>query len=264
MEIFQIIILSIIQGITEFLPISSSGHLSITPYIFNWEIQPLSFDIAIHAGTLLAILIYYRKYLINLITKILHKEKDAIKILMNLIIGTIPIVIIGLSLKDQIEHISSHILLIAFNLIIFGIIFIFSDILTKNNKKSIKNLNIKNSLLVGIFQSIAFLRGTSRSGITIIGGLTQGLKKKEAADFAFLLGIPAIAGAVFIQLLNFDEIIHSNIAIQHYIVGIITSSITGFFAIKYGIKLIQKFGLKYFGLYRIFIGIILLLIYWSY
>lgn len=265
MTLFQAILLGIIQGITEFIPISSSGHLVFIPYIFGWESHEVAFDIFLHLGTLLALIVYFRKMLFNTIKELGNpkeiKKNPQNSLLLKITIAIIPAILIGLLFKDQIDNISDSILIIIFNLIFLGIIFIISDKFFINNTGTIKELGLKQSFIIGCFQVLAFFRGTSRSGVTIIGGSSQKLSYKESAEFSFLIGIPTIAGAAILQLKNYQEILDSQIPISYYIVGMTTSFLVGLICIKFIINWINKIGLKYFGIYRIVIGIILIMFF---
>lgn len=261
---FEAIVLGIIQGATEFIPVSSSGHLLLLPNIFGWEEQSTTFDVFLHGGTLCSLIIYYRKILLNLYQKAIAKEKEAWEGIVKIIIATIPAAAAALAMKLALEDQFKSAELAIFNLIIIGIIFILIDIKLKLGKEAsttnildtLKGVKYKDALLIGLFQPLALLRGMSRSGIVIIGGITQKLDLKQAVDFSFLIGIPIIALAFAGDLL---EIIVNGLGeekLLHLIIGFITAFISGLIAIQIMLKIINTTGLKWFGVYRIILGLI--------
>lgn len=259
MTIFQAILLSITQGITEFLPISSSGHLEIIPIILDWGSHPEAFDIAVHTGTLLAIIIYFRKKIIFLFKELLTK-RNSDSLLIKIGLATIPIVILGFLFKYFIGEKLESIYLISFELFFWGVVLLLNKKLFKNRDKKSSEISFKNSFIIGLFQSLALLKGTSRSGMSIIGGLSQGLNLKDASEFAFLLGIPAILGATILQLINYDEIISSGLKPDIYLIGILFSFLSGFIVINLFLRFVQTIKLEYFGIYRIILATTLLIV----
>lgn len=259
MTVFESIILGILQGITEFLPISSSGHLIIFEKLFDLEVAKLlDFDIMIHMGTLLAILIYFRRDFFSLL-----KFKDK-KMILNLLLASIPAVIVGLLFKDQIEEIFRSTFSVSIFLIVVGALFFlpenfFSGRKKQNNSNNIPNLNLKNSILIGLAQSLALMPGISRSGSTILTGTLLGIPRAEAAKFSFLLGSIAIAGAGVLGLKDLNQLQMSS---EILFAGFISSFISGIFAIKFLMGFLEKYTLKVFGVYRIILGVSML-IYFS-
>lgn len=248
--IIQAIILGIIQGITEWLPISSSGHLVIFQNLFKIT-PPVIFDITLHMGSLIVIITVFWKDILTLIKGVLRKEKTHLKFLGYLIIASIPIAIVGFFLNSYIKSIFNSLITVSISLIFTSIILF----LTKKAKQN-TNLNLKNTYIIGMFQAIAILPGVSRSGMTISSGLIQGIKKQEVIKFSFLLFIPAIIGAALFELKNIGEITN----MTPMIIGTLAAIITGFLSLKILLKIIRNNKLSYFGWYCLALGTILLAI----
>ena len=266
MDIISTIILGIIQGIAEFLPISSSAHLIIFRDLFGIGAKmsndmALSFDIALHLGTLLAIALFFFKDFITMITKGLTKgtkDKEG-KIFWYLIVATIPAAIAGLLFEDIIEKIiRGNLIIIALALAIMGVIIYLADKYSKN-KKEVKDMSLKDALLIGCSQTLALIPGFSRSGTTIAAARTLGIERENAAKFSFYLSAPVVCGAVVLELL--DSATWSIIAAEPltFILGILISFIVGLICIKYLLKYLQKHNFKIFMIYRIILAIIVLI-----
>jgi len=262
MSILQAIILGIVQGITEFLPISSSAHLRIVPMLFNWDIQSISFDLVLHAGSLLAVLIGLNKDIFSILKNDLIKFKNKSHInsyvIPKLLVATLPAVIIGILIKDQIEELTNNNLSMALGLILVGIIFLFVDKIPQKSKtNSIDKISFKEALIVGISQPLAFLRGVSRSGITILAGVFSGINKEIAVKFSFILSAIILCGT---SLLTFYDIVQGSVIepISILIFGFFSSFIASFIAIKTLLKILKTNVFIYFGIYRIFIGLLIL------
>lgn len=266
MDFLSIIILGIVQGIAEFLPISSSAHLIIFRDIFGIgasmpKDMALSFDIALHFGTLLAIGLYFFKDFINMIAKGFTRgvKDDQGKILWYLVAATIPAAIAGLLFEDIIEDlIRGNFYVIAVALAIMGILIYLADKLCKN-KREIKDMALKDALIIGCSQVLALIPGFSRSGTTIAAARTLGIERENAAKFSFFLSAPVVCGAVVLELL--DKATWTVIMAEPltFILGIIISFIIGLICIKYLLKYLQKHNYKIFMIYRIAIAIIVLL-----
>ncbi len=256
----QALILGVIQGLTEFLPVSSSGHLNVFPWIFNWKISE-AFDVALHLGTLLAICIFFFKDWINLIkggfNKIVKKE-DSLdgKIFWYLVIATIPAGILSLVLDEISERIIGNNLnlkmaLIAGALILMGIILYIVD---KKSKSEVKyeDISLKQSILIGLAQAIAAaFPGVSRSGITMT--VARGLKvdRESAAKYSFLLATPITAAAVLVNIKHF-------VFDLPFFVGVLSSFIVGLLIIKFLLDYLRKGSFKIFAIYRIIFGLIIM------
>ncbi len=265
MDYINAIIFGIVQGLTEFLPISSSGHLVIIHKLINLPINnELAFDVVLHLATLIAVLLFFKKdiwLLLKSWLKSFKGEKDDLsKISWLIILGTIPAAIAGYFLDDLVESKFRSPLVVAIMLIVVGILFI---IIEKYSKKiqDMNNLNWRKSLVIGIAQAIALIPGTSRSGITIIAGLWSGLKREVAIKFSFLLSIPIILGAVIKKIPQ----INSGFSGDEFgilLVAFIFSFTTGFFTIKYFLRFAKTHTLNIFAIYRfILAGILLLCIF---
>jgi undecaprenyl-diphosphatase len=251
-----IIILAIVQGIAEFLPISSSAHLIIVRDIFGIgsNIDPnlhLTFDIALHFGTLLAILLYFYKDWFKIL-------KDINKIIL-LIVATIPAAIAGILLEDVVDSFfRKEYLIIAVVLGIVGIIIYKVDKISKSNK-TINDITIKDSFIVGLFQTFALIPGFSRSGTTIATSRYLGINKEDACKFSFYLSAPVVGGAVLLSLLK-DETIPLIVSNANYfIIGILISFITGLLCIHYLLKYIKNNDFKLFMYYRIILSAIIII-----
>ena len=259
-DIFLSFILGIIQGLTEFLPISSSAHLLFPSLLFGTNDLGLYFDISVHAGSLVAV-IYYFKNSIFLMGRSLfvdfkrsNKNKD---LAFQLIIATLPIIVAGIFFKDLIEQRIFDTYTIATANLFFAAVLFFAFVRNKSNK-DLMNITLYSALFIGIFQCFALIPGASRSGTAITAALLIGLNLKDASKFAFLLSIPTILGALF--LLSFDlktEVVELNV--MNIIIGFFTSMIFAFFTIKLFLKIIEKIGMIPFITYRVLLGVFLIL-----
>ena len=253
-DIIEITILSIIQGITEFLPISSTAHLNIVQIIFKFNSNSLMIDVSLHLGSLLAIIFYFRKELLNL--------RNNQNLLSLLVIGSIPVVIAGYTFKTMglIKLLENNLEIIAWMTLIFGIILYFAD-KSKFDKKISSNLNLKTIIYIGLFQILALIPGVSRAGITITAARVFKFNRVDAGKISFLLAIPALAGASVLSLKDtFGQSFEVNYLI---LISITLSFLLSYFTIKFFLEYINKFSLNIFVLYRIIIGLILLLIVYN-
>jgi undecaprenyl-diphosphatase len=261
MDIYQAIILAFIQGISEFLPISSSAHLILLSKLTSFEDQGLSFDVVVHLGTLVAIIFYYRDSITKIIQAFFtksYKDSDESKLGWGIIFATIPVGITGLLFKDYIENNLRSIEVIAYATLFFGILLGLADYINKKNIKLKVNINSFDILVIGCFQALALIPGTSRSGITITAGLFLGLGYKLATKFSFLLSIPVIllsSSLIFVDLYKSPE----QINVLFLLTGFIISAIFAYFTIYFFIKLIDKLGMMPFVFYRILLGVLLLI-----
>lgn len=259
MDIFQALILGIVQGLTELLPISSSAHLAIIPWIFNWDI-PASFDVALHFGTLLAIGIFFFKDWIELIkggyNQVVKKKKSTEgRMFWYIVIATIPGGIIGLILdKVAGDSLSSMPLLIAIALIVMGIILYIVD-KKAPAKTEYKNMTFKQTFLIGLSQALAFIPGVSRSGITMTTGRFLGVSRESTAKYSFMLSAPIVLAATIFKLKDF---VLNDIG---FWVGVVASFIIGLFVIKFLLEYLKKGSFKVFAIYRVVIGVIIIAIF---
>lgn len=253
MSIFQAIILGIVQGFAEFLPISSSGHLVLFQKLFGMQQEMFTFDVMLHIATLIPIFIVYKEELFALIKKPFQKTTYL------LVIATIPAVVITLLFGDVIEVLFEGTVVLALCFIFTGVILIFSDKLSKGNKK-IEDVTYLDALLIGCMQGIAIPPGISRSGSTIFGALSRKLNRETAAKFSFLMSIPAIAGAATLQI---KDILTGAISTEHfelipYSLAFVSAAISGYISIRFMIALIQKCKLKYFSYYVFVLAFLIL------
>jgi undecaprenyl-diphosphatase len=260
---WEALILGIIQGLTEFLPISSSGHLVIFQKILGFSKPPIAFDTLVHFGTLVALLFFFwtniKKILRGFLEEIKDKERrDSSNLIFCLIVGSIPIAIVGFLLKDSIEAIFNSLFLIGFCFLGTATILF----LTSFFKKQVKDLGATNdgkigfidTLFIGLFQAVAILPGISRSGWTISAGIYRGFKREAAFNFSFYLGMIAIFGAVIIQIPEISAIEPVN-----GILGFFSSAIIGFLSLKILRRLVIRGKFHYFGIYCAILGAICLL-----
>jgi len=253
-DIIEIIILSIVQGISEFLPISSSAHLNIVEIIFEFNSNSLMIDVSLHLGSLLAIIFYFRGELLDL--------KNNQKLLSLIIIGSIPIVIAGyiISTTGLINLLEDNLKIIAWTTFIFAIILYLSD-KNKIDKKISSSLNLKIILYIGLFQILALVPGVSRAGITITAARFSRFNRFDSSKISFLLAIPAIAGASVLQLKNAVE---QNFELNYLIlISITLSFLFSYFTVKYFLEYVNKFSLNFFVIYRIIVSIILFIIIYN-
>lgn len=262
----EVIILGIIQGIAEFLPISSSAHLIIFRDIFGIgnDISSnigLAFDIALHFGTLLAILIYFFKDFFNMFIKGITKgvkDKEG-KMLWFLVVATIPAAIVGVLFEDMIENvIRGEYLIIAIALMVMGVLIYLFDKYMKNNK-SLETMTFKDALIIGCSQVFALIPGFSRSGTTIATGRIMKLNREDAAKFSFYLSAPVVLGAVVLTIFkdNTLSIIGANLSI--FLIGVLVSFIAGLLCIAFLLKYLKSHDFKIFMWYRIVLAIIVIL-----
>lgn len=261
MDNIQIIILAIVQGLTEFLPISSSAHLILVPVILNWPDQGLVFDVAVHVGSLTAVMVYFRHEVINMTVawfgSLLQKRhnRDS-RLAWWVIIGTIPAVLAGLLFKDVIETDLRSPLVIAWATIGFGVLLGLAD-RVKRHTRNEYTLSFKDVLMVGCFQALALIPGTSRSGITMTAGLLLGLNRDAAARFSFLLSIPIIIAS---GLFKARDLIESQLPVEWslLLLAVGLSAISAWICIHFFLQLINRIGMMPFVIYRLVLGVLLL------
>ena len=259
MPVYQAIILGIIQGLTEFLPVSSSAHLNLFPWILGWNQMPASFDVALHIGTLLAIVIFFFKDWVKLIVEgynqVVKKKKTTEgKIFWYLVIATIPAGILSVLLSKVSEKLfekslNVEMIVIAITLIVMGVILYIVDKKAKSKTKY-ENITLKQSVIVGTSQALAAaFPGVSRSGITMTVARALGIDRESAAKYSFLLATPITAAAVIFDLGKFQ---FTSLA---FWIGILTSFIVGILIIKFLLDYLKKGSFKAFAIYRVLIGI---------
>jgi len=264
MDLFQIIALALLQGLTEFLPISSSAHLILLPIITGWQDQGLAFDVAVHVGTLSAVIIYFRHTLYTLLIDWIQsvQQRQLVgdsKLAWAVLLGTIPVGLAGLAFNDAIEGSLRSPMVIATTTIIFGLLLGWADWQGKQQRTE-HQLTWKDILIVGAAQAIALIPGTSRSGITMTAGLILGLNREAAARFSFLLSIPVIFLAGSLKTI---ELVQAGVETNWFAIisGAAVSAISAYLCIHIFLKLLEKIGMWPFVIYRLILGVILILLF---
>ncbi len=261
MGVVQIVVLAIIQGLTEFLPISSSAHLVLVPHLTGWKDQGLEFDVALHIGSLVAVLIYFRKDLLLIsrawfdsVVKREHSQES--RLAWGILIGTIPAGLAGLAFSDLIEHNLRIPLVVAGTTLFYGILLGTADFFGKRERGEY-SLTWKEMVLIGCGQALALIPGTSRSGITMTVGLFLGLTRTAAARFSFLLSVPIIGLAGAHDALKMIKN-PTNVDWQAMGLGMVASAITAYICIAFLLKWLSRAGMMPFVAYRLALGIFLL------
>jgi len=264
LDLLHSIVLGIIQGITEFLPISSTAHLALVPWFFRWNDPGLAFDVALHLGTLAAVLYYFWRDWANIITDFIKAicsggfEKNPNgKLGIFIIIATIPGAFSGFVFEEQASGVLRHPVAIALSVALLGVFLFLSDRFAKK-QKGISEMNLLDCLVVGVAQAFAIIPGVSRSGVTITGALLRNLKRDEAARFSFLLSAPLILGALALQSRHLE---YATVVSSSFILGVLTSAIFGFLSIKYLMRYIQTKTYNVFVIYRLALAAFILLVY---
>ncbi len=256
MDILHAIVLGLIQGLGEFLPISSSAHLILVPWLMKWADHGLTFDIALHVGTLIAVVVYFWRDWINLLHKGFTRPKEREgKLFWYLVLATIPGALIGFMLEDIVETFFRNPVLIACMLIVMGIILYFVD---RKGKKQIdvQHISLKTSFLIGLSQALAIIPGVSRSGITMTMALALGMTREGAARFSFLLSAPIVLGAALVKvpvLMANPEMIDAG-----FLTGVAVACVSGLAAIGFLLRYVQTRTFLPFVIYRFGLGILIL------
>ncbi len=257
-EILQALVLGVVQGLTELLPISSSAHLNLIPWIFNWDI-PESFDVALHFGTLLAIILFFYKDWVALIkggfNQVVKKKKSFEgKMFWYLVAATIPGGAIGFLLDHFIgDKLGKMPLVIASALIIMGIVLYIVD-KKAPSKTDYEHMNFKQTFLIGLSQALAFIPGVSRSGVTMTAGRAMGVDRESTAKYSFLLSTPIVLGAT---LYKFKDFVFG----MPFFIGVLSSFLVGVLVIKFLLEYLKKGSFKVFAVYRIILGLTVIAIY---
>lgn len=259
MSIEQIIILAIVQGLTEFLPISSSGHLILIPVFTGWPDQGVAIDVMVHLGSLLAVLVYFWRDVIRLfwggLDLLRFRLNDNSRLALYILLATIPAVIFGLYMKSSgMQAELRSVKIIAWNSIIFGMLLYIADRLG-SRKKMMKDITLTPALLIGLAQAMALIPGTSRSGITITAARFLGFERAEAARFSFLLGIPAIAGA---GILTVSDLLESGVGVSSDALwAAFLTFFTAIAAIAILMAVVKRTSFLIFVIYRLALGLLL-------
>ncbi|MCI5108363.1 MAG: undecaprenyl-diphosphatase UppP [Candidatus Pacebacteria bacterium] len=248
-DLISAVILGFVQGVTELLPVSSSGHLIIVRDVLGISlVDSLLFDVVLHLATALAIIVYFWSDIVEMF----KNPKEKMVMWIAIILGTIPAVIFGLLFNDSIRNTN----VVVISLILGSILFFVAEYFAKEDKI----LSVKSGVGIGFFQALALIPGVSRSGATISGGLLFGMKREEAAKFSFMLGIPVILGAGFLEVIKSFDILAGGSLDLPLIVGAVVSFVTAFFVIKYLLEYLRNHTLVVFGWYRIALAILVLIL----
>lgn len=266
MQIVHAFVLGLVQGLGEFLPISSSAHLVLVPWLFRWPDPGLGFDIALHWGTLLAVLVYFRQDIWGLAMGFWHSLFPATRDLRNdvkqrlawlLVIASVPGAIIGKLFEEQADKAFRSPLLIAMTLSVFGLLLLAADRFGRRTR-NLDGVRWPQALLIGCSQALAVIPGISRSGSTIAAGLGLGLNRSDAARFSFLMSVPIIFGAGVLKIRHFSEgVTHLELA-----VGFATSAVVGFLAIRYLMRYLVRHDYKIFVWYRLAVAALVVMVFW--
>jgi undecaprenyl-diphosphatase len=261
MQIIQAIILGLVQGLTEFIPVSSSGHLLVVGHFLHFQYSGLGFDTALDIGTLAALLVFFWKDFLNLAVSVFRPNQNT-RLAWILIAATVPGVLAGFVLEHKIEALHDSpagITVVAVSLVLVGLVMLAADRLGKRNL-TIDKVDMKRGLGIGLAQAIALIPGVSRSGITISAGLAEGLDRVSATRFSFLLSAPIIAGATAKEVLKPSTIAQMQQAPMLYLVAILAALVSGYLAIKFMLNYLARHGLSVFAYYRIVVGLAILLV----
>ncbi len=250
----EAIILGIVQGLTEFFPVSSTAHLILFPWFFNWDglVDSLTFDIALHAGTLFALIVYFRNDWISLVT-------ERKKLFFLIIIATFPAALFGTLFNDLIENALRSPYVITLSLVIVGILMLVSE--KRYKHKEVDEITLADALIIGFSQAIALIPGVSRSGITITAGIFRGLRREAAARFSFLLSTPVIAGATLLHAKDI-VLLNSEDNVRLFTAGFVSAAITGFLAIKFLLGFLRRYPLNVFVYYRFALAVVIIIGIW--
>ena len=261
---FQVIILGAIQGLTEFLPISSSAHLQLPRVLLGWEDQGLTFDVALHLGSLLAVLIYLKDDIANIVkavfTRIISKKNSTdADLAFSLMIATVPGAVIGFLLNNFVDQYTRSIEILAVFTFIFALVLLYAD--NKGSRdRSLKQLTWRDASYIGFAQVIALIPGVSRSGVTMSAALLLGYNRKSAAKFSFFLSIPIILGSNILRSYDLYSLQLDSLDFRVLLYGMIVSGLVAYSCIHYFLALVERFGFLPFVVYRIFLSITLILI----
>ncbi len=267
METLQVTFLAVLQGFTEFLPVSSSGHLILPAAILGWEDQGLVFDVAVHVGSLFAVVYYFRSQVVALSIAWIRSLTGGAKsnqssLAWLILLASVPAGMAGLVLNDLVEQYARSILLIAITSIVFAVLLYFAD-RRKGTVNELTQLNWRTALLIGLAQVLALLPGTSRSGVTMTAGLFVNLSRHAASQFSFLLAIPVIAASGLLKMVDFFQVGASVSDWITLLYGAVVSGVVSYFCIHYFLKLIQQLGFIPFVVYRVLLGVLLFAIHFS-
>lgn len=260
MELIQIIVLALVQGLTEFLPISSSAHLILVPKLVHWPDQGLAFDVAVHVGTLSAVVLYFRNEVkamsVDWVSSLrTRKQTSNSRLAWAVLLGTIPVGLAGLLFKGYIEENLRSPLVMATTTVVFGLLLWLADVAGKRQRNE-NSINWKDVVIIGCAQALALIPGTSRSGATMTAGLLLGLSREAAARFSFLLSIPVITLSGMLVIKDLVEQ-SAKVDWMAMVFGTVLAGITAYFCIHYFLRLLDRIGMLPFVIYRLLLGAVL-------
>lgn len=263
MDWLQLAILSLVQGITEFLPVSSSAHLILVPYLWGWSDQGLAFDVAVHLGTLLAVILYFRRQLESMFFSCLsaveaRRANRESRLVGFVLLAAFPVSIVGGLFHDEIAFRLRNPLIIAITTIIFGLALLWAN-RTRPDALDEYQINVKTALMIGLVQVLALIPGTSRSGITMTAAILLGMSQTAAARFSFLLAIPVISGSALFEIISLvqrPEVIEWRILLA----GVLLSGVSAMLCMHLFLRFIERVGFTPFVVYRLMLGMLLLVI----
>ncbi len=246
--------LGIVQGLTEFLPVSSTAHLILVPWFFKWAglVDTLTFDVALHAGTLIALLFCFWQDWLEMIMK---KRR----LLGLIIIASVPAGVAGILLNDIVERSLRNPYIISLSLVAIGMVMLASE--RAKRHRALDDINLLDAIYIGISQAVALIPGVSRSGITISSGLFRGIERDSAARFSFLLSTPVVGGAVLLHLIKIVKT-YGNFDMQIFAVGVVASAVSGFLALKFLLSFLRKHPLNLFAYYRFVLAGVIIACIW--
>ncbi|MFO7649462.1 undecaprenyl-diphosphate phosphatase [Halomonas campaniensis] len=265
MDWLQVVVLSIVQGLTEFLPISSSAHLILVPVLTPWNDQGLAFDVALHIGSLSAVVLYFRQELVRMAVSWAGSLRgagmdDDARLAWGVLLATLPVCVFGLAFRDAIEVGMRSPLIIAGGLIGFGLVLGYADWRHRGGRSEYQ-LRLRDVVLIGLAQALALIPGTSRSGITITAALLLGMSREGAARFSFLLSIPVIVLAGGLEVIGLVQEA-ATVDWSAVVVGTLLSGVSAYLCIHYFLVVIKRVGMQPFVVYRLLLGAWLLWLFW--
>lgn len=265
MDWLQALILAVIQGLTEFLPVSSSAHLILPAQLLGWQDQGLAFDVAVHLGTLVAVLGYYRAQLGAMVAGAWQgvsqrRVNDDLRLGLLIVWATLPAVIFGLLFKDMIEQYTRSVAVIGTTTILFGLLLWVADARGRQTI-GLMGIGLGVATLIGLAQALALIPGTSRSGITLTAALLLGLRREDGAHFSFLLSIPVILGALVLMSRDLIGLEHGY-SFAQLAVACLVSALVAYLSIGFFLRLVARMSMAPFAIYRLLLGSVLLLSLW--
>jgi len=265
----EAIVLGLVQGLTEFLPISSTGHILFVPALAGWPDPGAAFSAVIQLGTMAAVLVYFRADLWRMALAFLksftgdrplwRSEDSDGRIGWYIVLGTIPISIVGIVFKDQIENNVRTLSLVAIVMILFSFVLMAAD-LKGAQDRDVKELTLKDGIIIGLFQALALIPGVSRSGSTISGGLFLGLNRESATRYSFLLSVPAVVLSGLFELRNIGDSTGASVGIGPTVIATVLAFISGYFAIAFLLRFVRTHNFSVFVVYRVAVGVLMLVL----